>query len=402
MKVPTSLNLKILCFLLVLYSACNTTMDITTLPYNNDLRKVQLNAISFHTVSLKSIPEPYYKDYSDHTDPAYRNYKRYDRFGFRDVFLQVVSKALKDTVLKIMILTPQHVDSPYNAFVFLSNKQIAALHFNEDVNFRKWMDIIFEKNYERLKKDKEEGLFQRQPELNPNPQFMLVLGKGQFSQKWVNSGMMVDERPYENTGAYLYKNAPQRYNEAKIKREKQNYLKKYIDTRGATLDPMVISRNFNDYIKTRNLVPSTPINNEATYQEFEQATNFAFPKELKTVLNLHNGVPNTGFLTADEILTEWKSWKIIYDDWMLADLKGSNLPDGRKTLGMYTNPYWIPFFSTGAGNFIALDYAPGSQGTSGQIIAFGADEQKIRFIAKDLSDFLAQLSKGDAILDTGF
>ncbi|MFD0796030.1 SMI1/KNR4 family protein [Maribacter chungangensis] len=402
MKVPSSRNLKILCFLLVLYSACNTTMNITTLPYNNDLKKVQLDAISFQTVSLKSIPAPYYKDYSGHTEPAYKNYKNYDRFGFRDVFLEVVSKALKDTVLKIMVLTPKHFDSPYDAFAFLSNKQIAALHFNKDENFRKWMDIIFEKNYERLKKDKEEGLFQRQPELNPNPQFMLVLGQGEFSQKWVNSGMMVDERPYENTGAYLYKNAPQQYNKAKITREKQRYLKKYIDTSGAYQDPVVVTGHFNDFIKARKLVPNTPTNNKTTYKKFEQDTGFQFPKELKILLSGHNGVPTTGFLTADEILTEWQNWKTIYDDWMLADLKGNNLPDGQKTLGMYTNPYWIPFFSTSGGNFIALDYAPGSQGTSGQIIAFGADEQKIRFIAKDLSDFLAQLSKGDAILDTGF
>lgn len=377
-------------------------MTLTTIPYNNDLKKVKLEAISFNTVSLKNIPPPYYKDYSGHNDPAYQNYKTYDRFGFRDVLLQELSKILKDTVLKITILTPQHVESPYEAFAFLSNTQIAALHFNEDVNFRKWMEIIFEKNYAQLKKDKEEGLFERQPKLNPTPQFMLVLGKGQFSQKWVNSGMMVDERPYENTGAYLYKNAPQRYKEAKISREKKRYLQKHIDTSGAALDPIIVTKHFNNFIKAKKLVPNTPKNNEAAYQEFEKATGFAFPMELKVVFSIHNGVPNTGFLTADEILAEWKNWKIIYDDWMLADLKGNNLPDGRKTIGIYTNPYWIPFFSTGGGNFIALDYAPESQGTSGQIIAFGADEQKIRFIAKDLSDFLERLSKGDAILNTGF
>lgn len=87
---------------------------------------------------------------------------------------------------------------------------------------------------------------------------------------------------------------------------------------------------------------------------------------------------------------------------MLIELKGNSQPDGRKTLGIYTNPYWVPFLSTGGGNFIALDYAPGSQGTSGQIIAFGADEQKIRFIAINMADFLEQYIKSDVVLSTGF
>lgn len=111
------------------------------------------------------------------------------------------------------------------------------------------------------------------------------------------------------------------------------------------------------------------------------------------MFTFHDGIENTDFLTAQQVLNEWKNWKEIYDsaDWMLIDLTGNNHPDGRKTIGMYTNPYWVPFLSTDSGNIIAIDYAPGSTGTSGQIIAFGADEIKTRFIAENLEDFLQQL-----------
>ena len=100
-------------------------------------------------------------------------------------------------------------------------------------------------------------------------------------------------------------------------------------------------------------------------------------------------------------LQEWKNWKQIYDDWPLEDLTGNNDSDANKTLGIYTNPYWIPFLHDGTGNFIAIDYAPNTAGQSGQIIAFGADEIKIRFIAKDMEDFLQQLLNGKDVLNNG-
>lgn len=279
-------------------------MNSTTIPYNAQLKKLQLEAIPFNTISLKDIPAPFHKDYSGHADPAYRNCKTYDRFGFRDALLRELSTKFKDTVIKVMILTPRPNAISYDAFAFLADKQIVALHFNEDVDFRKSIGIIFEKNYERLKKDKEDGLFERQPELNPNPQFLLVLGKGQFSQSSVNSGMVLDQRPYENTGAYLYKNAPQRYNATKIAREKQNYLKKYIDTNGTNIDSKLLTELFYTYIKTRKLSLSPPANNQSVYQDFEQVAGFPFPKELKTFLGIHNGIPGSNFLTASEVLAE--------------------------------------------------------------------------------------------------
>ena len=143
------------------------------------------------------------------------------------------------------------------------------------------------------------------------------------------------------------------------------------------------------------------------YREFKEHTDLDFPENLKTLYqipNAHLDIHGLNLMTPNEVIEEWKNWKQIYDDpnWMLIDLTGNNFPDGRKTIGMYTNPYWIPFMATGGGNFVAMDFAPGSKGTSGQIIAFGADEIKIRYLAENLTDFLQQINDGKDAWNNGF
>ncbi|PNW28707.1 hypothetical protein BKP44_07255 [Formosa algae] len=380
-------------------------MNLQSIPYNNQLKKVKFKDIAFHNVSFEEIPKPYFKDNSHHKSATARHYKSYDTMGFRDLLLDQLSSSLKNKVLKLFIITPKSEGLPYDAFAYLSNKEIVGIQFENKGNFKLWMDLIFEKQYQKLEEYKNNGQFEKQAELNPNPQFMLTLGKGQFSQNWVNSGMLIDIKPYENTGAFLHKEAPKQYNEVKIAKEKQNYLKKYIKTNSDDhLDEDHLQKLFVEYIDKKNLKPNAPKNNENIYKDFESLANYKFPQELKTLLTTHNGIENSGFLTAEHIVTEWKNWKEIYDDvnWMLIDLTGNSQPDGRKTVGMYTNPYWVPFYSTGEGNFIAIDYAPGSKGKSGQIIAFGADETKIRFIAENMIDFLQQLTAGNNVLNNGF
>ncbi|WP_298472917.1 SMI1/KNR4 family protein [uncultured Maribacter sp.] len=399
-------EMKYLLFIFLLLSTnCSHKMNIQSIPYNNQLKKVALLDIIFSTISLEEIPEPYFKDYSHHKSATVRNYKSYDTVGFRDILLKHLSKNFECTVLKLIIITPKGEKLHYDAFAYLSDKRIIGMHLEDKKSFKLWMDIIFKDQYQKLEEYKNNGQFERQPDLNPNPQFMLTLGKGQFSRKWVNSGMLIDEKPYENVGAYLYKNAPKQYNEAKIAKEKQNYIKKYIDTtHRSNVDKVLLKKLFDEFIRVKKIKPELSKNNEQVYKEFETSAGYAFPEELKLLLSLHNGIENTGFLTAEQILDEWNNWKEIYDsvDWMLIDLTGNSHPDGRKTIGIYTNPYWIPFLSTGSGNFIAIDYAPGNKGTSGQIIAFGADETKIRFIANNLEGFFRKLIDGKDVLNNGF
>jgi len=382
-------------------------MNIECIPYNNQLKKVKFQDIAFNIVSLEEIPKPYYKDYSHHKSATARNYKSYDTMGFRDILLDQLSSYLKNNVLKLFIITPKSEELPYDAFAYLSNKTIVGMHFENKGNFKLWMDLIFAKQYQELEEYKSNGQFERQPELNPNPLFMLTLGKGQFSQRWANSGMLIDEKPYENTGVYLYKNAPKQYNEAKIAKEKQNYIKKYIQTELPDFDKEKLLDLWEQLVAIEVSKPMEISNYSKEYQEFKELTNFDFPENLKTLYqipNAHLDIHGLGLMTPNEVIDEWKNWKQIYDDpnWMLTDLTGNNLADGRKTIGIYTNPYWIPFMTTGGGNFVAMDFAPGSKGTPGQIIAFGADEIKIRYLAENLTDFLQQINDGKDAWNNGF
>jgi len=382
-------------------------MNIESIPYNNQLKKLNFQDIAFNMVSFERILEPNVKEYSNHKSATTRNYKSYDEMGFRDILLDQLSGKLKNDVLKLFIITPKSEGLPYDAFAYLSNKEIVGMHFGNKGNFKLWMDLIFEKQYQKLEKYKHNGQFERQPKLNPNPQFMLILGKGQFSQRWVNSGMLVDNKPYENTGVYLYKNAPKQYLETKIAKEKQNYIKKYIQTELPHFDKEKLFALWEKLVAIEVSKPMEISNYSKEYREFKELTDLDFPENLKTLYqipNAHLDIHGLNLMTPNEVIEEWKNWKQIYDDpnWMLIDLTGNNFADGRKTIGMYTNPYWIPFMATGGGNFVAMDFAPGSKGTSGQIIAFGADEIKIRYLAENLTDFLQQINDGKDAWNNGF
>lgn len=103
-------------------------MNFILIPNNDELKKLKLEGITFNVVSLKDVPAPYVKNYSGHSDSAYRNYKTFDRFGFRDELLKNLSASLNDTVVKI-ILTPPSTNTFYNAFAYLANKEIVGLQF---------------------------------------------------------------------------------------------------------------------------------------------------------------------------------------------------------------------------------------------------------------------------------
>jgi cell wall assembly regulator SMI1 len=55
---------------------------------------------------------------------------------------------------------------------------------------------------------------------------------------------------------------------------------------------------------------------------------------------------------------------------------------------VYYHTGWWPFAGDDAGNFLALDGAPGPAGAVGQILSFGADEPVVRVIAPSVDAFL--------------
>jgi cell wall assembly regulator SMI1 len=52
---------------------------------------------------------------------------------------------------------------------------------------------------------------------------------------------------------------------------------------------------------------------------------------------------------------------------------------------------WIPFAFDGGGNYLAVDFAPGSRGVAGQIINFGRDDEIHFQLATDFCSFLLQI-----------
>lgn len=126
------------------------------------------------------------------------------------------------------------------------------------------------------------------------------------------------------------------------------------------------------------------------------------PAELRELLLLNNGqvkaleccaLPGLVFLSCAQITKEWTMW---------AKLRASEGPDNLESLDdhcralmpgvldVYTHPRWIPLFKDGdRSDYLGLDLAPTEQGTSGQVINFGRDEERHFIPFKTLTECVA-------------
>lgn len=157
------------------------------------------------------------------------------------------------------------------------------------------------------------------------------------------------------------------------------------------------------------------LNQPATTSEIASLENklgVELPEQLQAMYLEHNGQKdeiNTGlfyglnFLPLDRVYEEWRSWAEIIDS------QGEN---GMKELSMfstshvpgfikaaYANKKWVPFAHDWAGNYLGLDFDPAENGTVGQVINFGRDEDEKFVIAKSFSEFMqwytAELESGN-------
>ena len=107
------------------------------------------------------------------------------------------------------------------------------------------------------------------------------------------------------------------------------------------------------------------------FSAFEDVTGFPFPAELRAIYRQMDGLPKAilglDLMPFAEVVREWTSWKSIFDQWSLEELTGNTEADGDKTLGVYTNPYWIPFINRVGGNYMGLDLKPGRGEKSGRL-----------------------------------
>lgn len=128
----------------------------------------------------------------------------------------------------------------------------------------------------------------------------------------------------------------------------------------------------------------------------QRVMNVTFPDELVAFYQISNGADAAIFghdvYSLDDMIKVWREWKSIFDGWTVEDLFGNTEPDGKLTLGMYTNPRWLPLVDMQQSAYLSFDLMPGPGGVLGQIIATGRDQDVIERVATDLPTLLHQAS----------
>ena len=350
-------------------------MTHNSIPYGPALKKQSFENIHFEPFSTAHIRPVFYDDQL-RPEP--------DTLGFRDMLLEVFSAEAGIKVLKInLFMTPHQAEFDGLGFLYLEDKTILPIRLEQSAHFKEWAGHITEQtSFGETKK--QDWLLSYEAD---------EYGMHGMSHTWEGKHYTIrDYDVYKETGKFLFDNSPKKFNLKQITAEKTNYLKKYINTSGQAPDAAATLQSFHGFIdRYQGKINPALKNSTQLLEAFKASADYALPAELKTIYASCNGASFPGktqyFLGLDEVLSAWKGWKLIYDDWLLEELQAHE-SDGQKSLPMYTTPYWIPFISDGNGNYMAIDYAPGKKGQSGQIIVFGADEDKITVIAENLNALL--------------
>lgn len=162
--------------------------------------------------------------------------------------------------------------------------------------------------------------------------------------------------------------------------------------------------------------------------ELEYSLDCSLPMEVRESLLIHDGQERGGtptgvifgsmLLDCEEMLDEWKNWRTVEREYLTQPVPGPAPPAGEAgpsksdsaTLGRqelqsrqtcqpegsiqkaYVHPGWIPVARDWGGNNIAVDLAPGPNGTWGQVILFGRDYDCKYVVAKSWAHFLAMVA----------
>ncbi|MBB4119283.1 cell wall assembly regulator SMI1 [Mesonia hippocampi] len=329
--------------------------------YTEDLNKMKWDDFNFNAFQVNTLPPL--------KDPDHYN----NCFVFRDSLLEAIEKHSGKEVFKLLLISPDNISSTkFYTIAFLEGKFILTAEIENTNLFSTWFSTL-NRNKNNTKKLSStiysfgKNLFSSQPASN-------------FKEKY----------SYKNTGALIADFIPNQFIAEKLAKEKADFLGNFIQL-DAKIDFTKVKQHFETLLTEKELEIIPPKNNETIYTEFEQEAGFPFPAIIKNFLSLHNGVKNTAFMGAENILKEWKEWKAIYDDWTQEELLDTYSTNQGKTLLMYTTPYWIPFFDLQNGNFLAFDFAPNTKGIPGQIIRYGADQEIGYIHATSLIDFLEKL-----------
>ncbi len=347
------------------------------LNYDNKLKKVHFNDIEFTPISTENVGEVVY-DKQSTPEP--------DTASFKQLLLEVLSKEVDAVVVKYSILfTPKQPNYNGLGFLYLGDRTILPIKIQASENYLAWEKIVTKGNA-FFKVDVMDWLVHYSKSDNKREGMSHEFNGKKYT--------IEDQELYTETGKYLHSNAPKKFNLKKIAKEKQSYLKKYVhlEDLNKTENSQKIANAL--LLFKQDLTPSKK-ETDALKKAFLALSDLELPAELVHLYDNCDGSKapikeGYSILSSKQFLNEWKAWKAIFDEWTLEELK-ANQSDQNKSLPLYITPYWFPFMTDSNGNFIGLDYAPGKKGTSGQIIAFGADESIIKVLADNMADFFEQL-----------
>jgi len=124
-----------------------------------------------------------------------------------------------------------------------------------------------------------------------------------------------------------------------------------------------------------------------------------FPDSLRTFLAIHDGqdgraglVGGEQLLSAEQIQREWDVWRSLEEAVMNADCADFMASHPKGVIKpVYTNRAWVPLTKDWGGNHIGLDFDPDGQGTVGQVIRFGRDQDTKLLVAKSFEAFVEKL-----------
>lgn len=137
-------------------------------------------------------------------------------------------------------------------------------------------------------------------------------------------------------------------------------------------------------------------------QSFSNAIGVNLPDDFLQLYTWHNGQGrsvNTGpwygldFLSLDRVLRECEMWRLVLKEsspdslTSLANCMSSTPPGFVKR--QYANAHWIPFAYDWGGNYLGIDLSPDENGTYGQVINFGRDEERKIAVSPSISSFVS-------------
>lgn len=139
---------------------------------------------------------------------------------------------------------------------------------------------------------------------------------------------------------------------------------------------------------------------------FEQAVGYSLPDSLRRIYKVHNGEMRYGdrlpfdktflgiffdypFLDLTAAMKEHAAWSCVRADLLQMktsfDAEISSEPEGAVRC-VYSDPGWVTFAGTSPS--LGLDFAPGPNGVSGQVINYSRDDTVHFQLAADIDSFL--------------